>query len=1042
MAANIKLLSKLYMKRKYFLFQILLLLNTGFLFAQAKISGVVKDASGPLASSNIVEKGVPNNGTVADNDGLFTLTLKGISKTIIVSRVGYVAQEIKINPNQQTIEVIMQANDQSLNQVIVVGFGTKKRITNTGSVSTISGAVLRNIPSANVQNTLQGKLPGFFSVQRGGQPGRDASDFFIRGISSLNSGGNKPLIIVDDIEYTYDQLSQINVNEIEGISVLKDASTTAIYGIKGANGVLIVKTRRGKSGTPQVNLRVETGMQSPTKKPTFLNAYQTAGLVNEALQNDGLQPQFTQNDLDLFQSHTDPYGHPDVNWYQEILKPFSLQANTNVDISGGTDNVKYFISAGAFTQNGNLNHFTDPRNSDLNNQYFFHRYNFRNNLDIQATKSLKLRLDVTGRFGEINEPALYPYFGRSVSGIMQEIYDFHIITPYAAPVLNPNGSYAYAYGPNLTNESTINARLATLGYFRTNRTDYNVLFGVTEKLEFITKGLSFEGRIAYASTSDVQRDLRRDYTPPSYHFNPADNSYTLDKYGNYTLSQFNLRSGNNLFNKRVNIQAYLNYDRTFTNHHIYSIFLVNKNSYTSKNFFFPTLDVPEKFQGFTLKLGYEYKNKYLFDFNGGYNGSDRFQSGNRYGFFPALGLGWNLSEEKFFKKAFPFIQLFKIRGSFGLVGSDAVPDNRYLYEQFYYRGNPYYFGENSNPTTGIYEGSLGNTNVTWEKARKKDIGIDVNMFKDKLSFTIDYFNDYRYDQLFYPGSIPLILGVGFARENLAQVRNKGLDGQIKFQDNIGKVQYDITAVFSIAKNKILFQDEAAPAYPWLARTGHPIGQPFGYTWIGFYQDQADIDKSPKPNVNPSIIKPGDLKYQDLNGDGIIDEKDLGPIGKPNLPNTSLGLTLGVHYKGLDVSVLFQGAFNYSFSIQGIGIEPFQSQMQPVHLLRWTPANSADAKFPRLTSNATGVSSPTAYPSSFWLIDAMYIRMKTVEVGYQLPKNLRPFNINNIRVYFSGYNLFTWTNYSLYQQDPEVSSNSAGDSYLNQRVMNLGVQIGF
>jgi TonB-linked SusC/RagA family outer membrane protein len=1031
-----------FMKRILFLLQILLIYGSGNLHSQSTITGVIKDASGTLSFVNIIEKGMPNNGTVADKDGKFSLLLKGASNIILVSRVGYASQELTINGKIKFLEVVMQPNDQDVNQVIVVGYGTKKRITNTGAVSSITGAVIRNIPTSNVQNTLQGKLPGFFSVQRGGQPGRDASDFFIRGISSLNPGGNKPLIIVDDIEYSYEQLSQINVNEIESISILKDASTTAIYGIKGANGVLIVKTRRGKSGAPQVNLRVESGMQSPSKKPSFLNAFQTAGLVNEALLNDGLRPQFTQNDLKLFQSHEDPYGHPDVNWYQEVFKPFSMQANTNVDISGGTENVKYFISAGAFNQNGNLHDFKDPRNSDMNNQYFFHRYNFRNNLDIQATKSLKIRLDVTGRFGDINEPALHPFFGKAVSGIMQEIYDFRIITPYAAPVLNPNGSYAFAFGPNLDNEATINSRLSTLGYFRTSRTDYNVLFSISEKLDYLTKGLSLEGRIAYGSTSDIVRDMRREYDPPSYHYNSTTKSYSLDKNNNYSLSQFVLRSGNNLFDKRVNIQAFLNYDRTFHNHHLYSIALVNKNSYTAKYFYSAVLSVPEKFQGFTGKIGYDFKNKYLFDFNGGYNGSDRFMSGNRYGFFPALGVGWNISEEAFFKQSFPNIQLFKLRGSAGLVGSDAVPDSRYLYQQFYYRGSPYSFGENGNNTFGIFEGSLGNNRVTWEKSKKLDVGIDVNMFNNKLSLTVDYFNDYRYDQLFYPGSVPLMIGVGFARENLAKVRNQGFDGQIKFQDRLGKWQYDISGVFSFAKNKILFQDEASPAYPWLARTGYSIGQPFGYTADGFFKDQTDINRSAKPNVDPSIIKPGDLKYKDLNADGIIDQRDMGPIGMPNLPNTSLGLNIGLHKKGLDIGVLFQGSLNYSLSLQGTAIEPFQTQMQPIHLLRWTPDNSDAAQFPRLTSSGSGVSSPMAYPSSFWLKDAQYLRLKTVEIGYQLPQKILPLNISNIRFYLSAYNLFTWTNYSLYQQDPEVASNTAGDSYLNQRITNFGIQFTF
>lgn len=1030
------------MKKAHIVFMLFALFFSISAIAQQTVKGTVKDANGPLTETTVQEVGVTTNGVIADRDGNFTITLTGRSMTLLIKHVGYADQQIKVQANQHEVEVIMQPAEQGLEQVIVVGYGTKKRVTNTGAVSSISADAIRTIPTANVQNSLQGKLPGFFSVQRGGQPGRDASDFFIRGISSLNSDGNKPLIIVDDIEYTYEQLSQINVNEIESLSILKDASTTAIYGIKGANGVLIVKTRRGALGVPKVNARVATAIQSPTKTPTFLNAYKTASLVNEALLNDGLQPRFTQNDLDLFQSGADPYGHPDVNWYDVVFKNNSKQLDANVDISGGTDNVKYFISAGAFKQTGNLNDFTDPRNEGVKNNYFFNRFNFRSNLDIQATKSLKIRLDVTGRFGQINQPLFYPYFGAGVSGIMQEIYDFSIITPYAAPVLNPNGSYAFAYGPNLSNEPTINSRLATMGYTRTSRTDFNTLLGITEKLDFITKGLTFEARLAYASSSDITRTQQRDEVPPAYHYDPETGTYTVSKHGNYTLRHFTLRAGNNLFDKRVNLQAFLNYDRTFDKHHISTMTLLNKNTYTAKNAFSNSLQVPEKFQGFTQKIGYEYDRKYLLDFNIGYNGSDRFTSGNRYGFFPAIGVGWNMAEEKFFKDRFSFIQLFKVRGSYGVVGSDAVPDGRYLYEQFYYRGNGYSFGQTSNGVTGIYEGSLGNAAVTWEKARKKDIGLDVNMFKDKISITVDYFNDFRFDQLWYPGSIPAILGVGFARENLASVRNKGWDGQVRYQDNIGKVAFDITAVFSYAKNKIIYQDEAAPAYPWLARTGHPIGQPFGYTWVGFYESQEDINKSPKPNIDPSIIKPGDLKYADLNGDGIIDESDQGPIGKPNIPNTSLGLTLGVHYKGFDVSVLFQGAFNYSFAVQGIGIEPFKSQMQPIHELRWTAENPEAAQFPRLSSNATGVSSPTVYPSDFWLIDAHYVRLKTIDFGYQLPKKLLPFNISNARFYFSGYNLFTWTNFSLYQQDPEVASNTAGDAYLNQRVMNFGLQVGF
>ncbi|MEO6150671.1 MAG: SusC/RagA family TonB-linked outer membrane protein, partial [Mucilaginibacter sp.] len=390
------------------------------LFAQHKVvTGMVKDVAGGLPGVTIKEKGYTANGQAADANGKFKITLLGTSNTLIFQMIGFDTREVKIT-GDKPVEVILQPASHSIDEVVVVGLGKKPRVTNTGAVSSISGGEIRYIPTANVQNTLAGRLPGFFSQQRSGQPGKDASDFFIRGVSSLNSGGNQPLIIVDDIEYTYAQLSQINVNEIENISILKDASTTAIYGVKGANGVLIVTTRRGTLGAPKVNLRVETGYQTPVRKPQFLGSYQTALLNNEAISNDGsgaiLQP-FTPADLEYFRTGDDPYGHPDVNWFEAIFKNNSLQQNANLDISGGTTRVKYFISGGALNQEGGLKNFSNPQ-SQVNSNYFFHRFNFRSNLDVQTTKTLNLRLDVTGRFSELNQP-----YASNVTG---EIYDFRL----------------------------------------------------------------------------------------------------------------------------------------------------------------------------------------------------------------------------------------------------------------------------------------------------------------------------------------------------------------------------------------------------------------------------------------------------------------------------------------------------------------------------------------------------------------------------------------------------------------------------------------
>ena len=391
-----------------------------------------------------------------------------------------------------------------------------------------------------------------------------------------------------------------------------------------------------------------------------------------------------------------------------------------------------------------------------------------------------------------------------------------------------------------------------------------------------------------------------------------------------------------------------------------------------------------------------------------------------------------------------------MRGSYGLVGSDVTYGNRYLYKQQYHSGGGYWFGEGGNGEGSIFEGDLGNDDVTWEKAKKLDIGLDFKIF-NRLNVTVDYFRDIRYDQLASRSNIPAILGVGVSPTNVARTRNTGFDGSITYQDRFGEVDFNSSFVFSYAKNKVLYKAEAQQVYPWLAETGHSIGQQFGYHFLGYYTPE-DIEAINRGDANaPAVpntdvpVQAGDMKYQDLNEDGIINSYDRKAIGKPNLPNTTLGWSFGAFWKGFSINVLFQGSFNYSFSIVGTGIEPFKSQFQPIHTYRWTEEryeNGEEILFPRLTSNPNTVNSPSSYMSDFWLIDAWYIRLKTVDLSYQLPKTVLPKFVDNIRIYASAYNLFTFTNYNKYQQDPEISTNSAGDAYMNQRVLNFGLQLTF
>jgi TonB-linked SusC/RagA family outer membrane protein len=580
-----------------------------------------------------------------------------------------------------------------------------------------------------------------------------------------------------------------------------------------------------------------------------------------------------------------------------------------------------------------------------------------------------------------------------------------------------------------------------MGYDRNFTNDLNILVGGTQQLSMLTKGLSAKVTVAFASALSNNRNLRRNGSDvPSFYYNPQTGVYKLNPaYQNYRLERMTVSyTIADPTTHTNNVQAMLNYDRTFKGHRVYGLALYNTTSRTDRAS--TPANVPSNFQGVTLRTGYDYKSRYLLEFVVSRNGSDRFVGKQRYGWFPAISGGWNIGEEKFFKKKFPFIDLFKLRGSYGIVGSDVVTGGQYLYDQVWNRSGTYNFGETPNAFTGIREGTLGNPDVTWEKERKTDIGTDITMFKGKLSLTVDYFSNFRYDQLISRQSISTVIGIGLPRTNFGEVSNKGWDGQISYRGKLNKVSYTVGANFSFAKNTIVNTDEPRPAYPWLALTGRSIGQSLGFTWIGFYKDSQDVKNSA---VFPSGVVPGDLKYKDLNGDGILDEFDRGFIGKPNLPSTTAGLTLGVTYKNIDVNMLLQGSFGYSFRIIAEGIEPFVSNLQPIHLERWTPATAETARFHRLTTSAAGINSGRSTPSDFWLIDASYVRLKSVDIGYRLPERwMRSLKMNNMRVFASGYNLLTWNNYDKYQQDAEVASGSIGGAYPNSRIINFGIQAGF
>ncbi|WP_437917863.1 SusC/RagA family TonB-linked outer membrane protein [Sphingobacterium sp. LRF_L2] len=1025
----------------------IILSNITCLYAQPRqMSGIVKNLAGPMKDVTIMEKGISQNQTTTDDKGHFTLNLT--NNIIVLTHIGYISQEVNIH-ERSFIEILLTEDSNALEDVVVVGFGSTSKKTLTGSVSSITGDEIRQSPSPNLQNTLAGRITGFSSQQRSGQPGSDAATFYVRGVSSY-TGNNQPLIIVDDIEFTYAQFSALNANEVESISILKDAATTSIYGIKGANGVILVTTTRGKEGKPRISFQSEYALSQLTRRPTFLNAYESALLLNTAQinsnnlnPNQSFVPQFSEDDLELFRNGSDPYGHPDNNWTDILLRKFAPQFRNNFSVTGGTDRAKYFVSLGQLDQGGQLKDFS----ADLNSKFYYKRYNYRSNIDLKVNADLDIRFDFFGNLDETNSNN-----ASANNNIFSDLSRTAETAPYNYPIYNPDGSLGYSQWQRNSsgrNNNNLVGRLMYNGYYRTFSNNINVATSATQRLNFITQGLSVKGTLGYRNNYFYTRSMQRPASGTgfiSYIYDQNTDTYSFGQRDNiYRLTTPSLSYSPGSTNASLTLQAILNYNRTFAeHHHVQGLFLYNQNSKTANNSNRDYNFIPENFKGYTGRFSYDYRNKYLIEISGAYNGTDRFAENKRFGFFPAASVGWNVAEEQFVKDHFSFINLFKIRGSYGLTGVDNT-GGVYSYIQSYTIGSGTgLFGTSNNNTyfTAL-EGTLANSEVTWEKEKKMDIGLDLALFNRKLNATIGYFANERYDILTTRGSVSAIFGQTLPNVNLGRTNNKGWELEIGYTDNIQENwRYTIKGTYSLARNKILFMDEPEPLYPYQRLTGQSIGSALKYSWTGEFYTTEDIENPavPKPAVGG---RPGDLKYKDLNGDGIINSSDQSYFGYTNLPNTTYGLTLSAGYKNLNVTVLFQGASNFVSSAQGAIIHHNASKSLPIHQQHWTPELGNNAKYPQLYT--TGLSqSPRDFYSDFWAIPGDYIRLKTAEISYTLSSELlRRMRIKDLRLYTSGYNLLTWTKLDkLYNLDPEVLESVADLPYPPTRIFNFGINLTF
>ena len=1051
------------MRKIFYLLLVIFYASSAVLFGQSlKIAGTVSETNGePIIGASVKEKGVTGNGVVTDISGKFTISLKGTSRTLIISSLGFEQKEVAIG-SSTTVSVVLSSSNQSLEEVVIVGFGRQKKFTNTGSVAQVSGEELRNNPSVAIQNTLAGKLTGFFSQQTSGRPGGDGASFSIRGTSSLSEIGGAPTIYVDDIEYTYEQFSRLSANEIESVTVLKDAASTAVFGVRGANGVVIVTTRRGKAGPPQISFNSEYAFQKPSIFPEFLNAHDAAILYNQGRANDNQPAQFTAADLAAFTDHTDPYGHPDINWRDVLFKKHTSQYQGNLSLSGGTENVRYFVTGGYTYQDGMVRDFGSK--VGINNNFYNQKYNYRSNLDMRVTQSTDLSLDLAGTINTINVPEVGSPNGWN--DVFYEYQSIYALAPWAYPLYNPDGSLGYSQwqkapgtGGTAYDANNIIGRLTHLGYTRTFENNMTLSSTVKQKLDFVTKGLSLKGTLAYTSNYNNPNITMRGGEFPSFIYNPTDDSYQPRNANTFRVRRLIRGGGNGSTIRILNTLLQLNYDRTFGDHH-FSATTVFQNQSDNRvignalyNFY------PNIYTSYIGRINYDFRGKYLLELDGAKNGSKRFAK--EFGFFPAASIGWNVAEESFVKDNLPFVSLFKLKATYGLGGNDKLGGFTYYYAPEYNQttggtNRTWFGGTNANAGSLIHEGRLGNENVGWEKERKLDLGLDMAFFKNSLTANVTYFYNKRSDILIDRaggadsrfGSVSMVFGQGLPPVNLGKIDNKGLEIEAGYRGSVNKdLRFNVRGTYSFAENKLLFADEASFAYPYQSLTGHSLNTQRVYTWIGFYKDATDIANSAKPQG--LTVRPGDLKYADLNGDNIIDAYDTKVQGNPNRPNTTAGLNFSVNYKNFNFGVFFQGSFN--FNVRGIAeaIQPFGSNFQPIHQQAWNPELGDNAKFP-LLSFIPGISDSRAYPSTFWLIPGDFVRLKTAEIGYSLPKSLvSRLGVKDIRLYTNGFNLFTWTKLDeRYQLDPEIGQGTNGTggiarpNYPPQRTINFGLNATF
>ena len=1031
-------------------------------FAQRGITvkGTVLDSEGlPVIGAGVTIKGT-TAGAAADLDGNFIVAVPGEDAVLEVSALGYVTQEIRVG-KQRTIKVILQEDAQSLEATVVVAYGTQTKATVTGALTTIDTKNLIKAPVADVTNVLAGQMPGVATVQETGQPGEDYAKIYIRGVGSLSESASSPLILVDGVERP---LNTVDPNEIENLSILKDAASTAVFGVRGANGVIIVTTKRGDAGKPKISASSITGVQMPLSYIKQSSSYDFARYYNVYQWNDGKTDKglyFTPEAIEAYRTGSDPIMFPNTNWNDEMFRKAFLQTKNNINISGGSDKVRYFVSMGYMFQNGLLKRIPGV---DYDNNYTYNRYNYRANLDFKLTETTDMHFNISGVIGDTHEP----YTDRDNIWTLTMLW------------AHPTASPGVVNGMPVTSVST-NALPSGLTkwngweyYYMTGYTDkYKTTLGIdvtiNQKLDFITEGLSASVKGSYDASMSMKKyrtggsGLHQTIEYASWNddsglsISDPDFDKTYVSIISSSEAPLSWKDPSTDDDKSWYLEARLEYKRKFAGkHHVSGLLLYNQSRdyYPSKYEW-----LPRGYVGWVGRATYSYMDKYLFDVSAGYNGSENFAPGKtRYGLFPSASIGWVLTEEKFMK-GIKNLDYLKIRASIGKVGNDLGQSSRFMYmEGTWNESGSYYFGTNNSSGVPRYElGTPGNLGITWETAVKSNIGLDFDAYNKHLHFSGDVFKEHRTGILVKPNSLPGIIAFTPQNMNLGVVDNKGYEVEIGYNNHIGDFTYNINGNVTFARNTIIDMDEVTPQYDYQAQTGGSTNRHLLYIFERLYQ-KSDFytDENGVQRLNPSLpqpsttVYPGDCMYKDLNGDHIIDGLDKMYTGYPDRPEYVFGSNWKFGYKGFNLALNWIAATNVSrvwnadyripFTNSGHRglLQMFAERSWIDNDNPWAPGRE-DGDLPRFTK--------TNYPwnsedSTLWTVDASYLRLKSASFGYTFTKGklIKKLGIGSVGLMFTGYNIFTLSKMTL--QDPEAKSSSSSGTYPLVKTYNLALNVNF